>query len=102
MPFRQQEPVVPRVLHQPAAGLHQPLLETRERPALDPRRQDQPAPEVAQVVGPDAQLQAHFVQSAPPARGATHLVRERAAVIQVSIRAPRAGGDAYAEGHVRP
>ena len=52
MPFRQQEPVVPGVLHQPAAGFHQPLLETRERPALDPRRQDQSAPEVAQVVTP--------------------------------------------------
>ena len=41
MPFRQQEPVVPRMLHPPPPGLHQPLLETRERPALDPRRQDQ-------------------------------------------------------------
>ena len=44
MPFRQQEPVVLGVLHQPAAGFHQPLLETRERPAFDPRRQDQSAP----------------------------------------------------------
>ena len=52
MPFCQQEPVVPGLLHQPASGFHQPLLETRERPALDPRRQDQPAPEGAQVVGP--------------------------------------------------
>ena len=32
-----------RVQSRPAAasGFHQPLLETRERPALDPRRQDQ-------------------------------------------------------------
>ena len=60
MPFRQQEPVVPGMLHQPASGFHQPLLETRERPALDPRRQDESAPEVAQVVGQDTQLQAHF------------------------------------------
>ena len=49
------------MLHQPASSFYQPLLETRERPALDPRRQDQSAPEVAQVVGQDAQLQAHFV-----------------------------------------
>jgi len=28
MAFRQQQPVVPRVLDQPAAGLHQPLLQT--------------------------------------------------------------------------
>ena len=40
MPFRQQEPVVSRMLHQAAPGLHQPLLETRERPALDPRPGD--------------------------------------------------------------
>ena len=39
----QQEPVVPGMLHQSASGFHQPLLETRERPALDPRRQDQSA-----------------------------------------------------------
>ena len=56
------------MLHQPASGFHQPLLETRERPALDPRRQDQSAPEVAQVVGQDTQLQAHFVRPETMAR----------------------------------
>ena len=64
----QQEPVVPGVLHQSAARLHQPLLETRERPALDPWRQDQSAPEIAQVVGQDAQLQTHFVRPETMAR----------------------------------
>ena len=68
MTFRQEEPVVPCVLHQPASGFHQPLLETRERPALDSRRQDQSAPQVAQVVGQDAQLQAHFVRPEPMVR----------------------------------
>ena len=68
MPLCQQEPVVPRMLHQPAPRFHQPLLETRERPALDPRRQDQSPPQVAQVVGQDAQLQAHFVRPEPMAR----------------------------------
>ena len=33
MTFRQQEPVVPGMLHQPAPSFYQPLLETRERPA---------------------------------------------------------------------
>ena len=47
----------------PAAPRSSPAAaETRERPALDPRRQDQSAPEVAQVVGQDAQLQAHLVR----------------------------------------
>ena len=43
-----------RVQSRPAAasGFHQPLLETRERPALDPRRQDQSAPQVAQGCRP--------------------------------------------------
>ena len=35
MPFCQQEPVVPRMLHQAASGFHQPLLKTRERPTLE-------------------------------------------------------------------
>ena len=64
----EQEPVAPGMLHQPTSSFYQPLLETRERPALDPRRQDQSAPEVAQVVGQDAQLQAHFVRPETMAR----------------------------------
>ena len=56
------------MLHQPAPSFHQPLLETRERPALDPPRQDQSAPEVTQVVRQDAQLQAHLVRPDPMAR----------------------------------
>ena len=30
MSFRQQEPVVPRVLHEPSAGFHQPVLQARQ------------------------------------------------------------------------
>ena len=52
MTFRQQEPVVSGVLHQPASGF---LLETVSDQRLI---EDQPAPEVAQVVGQYAQLQA--------------------------------------------
>ena len=58
------------MLHQPAPGFHQPLLETGERPALDPRRQNESAPEVAQVVRQNAQLQAHLVRLEPMARQA--------------------------------
>ncbi len=35
---------------------------------LDPRRQDQSAPQVAHVVGQDTQLQAHFVRPETMAR----------------------------------
>ena len=72
MPFCQQEPVVPGMLHQPASGFHQPLLETRERPALDPRRQDQSAPEVARRA------------PIPPARG---IERHRGASFSAAIPA---------------
>ena len=39
MPLGQQQPIVPRVLDQPTARLHQPVLQARKRPALDPSRQ---------------------------------------------------------------
>jgi len=47
---------------------YQPLPETRERPALDPRRQNQSAPQVPQVVGQDAQLQSGLVRPETMAR----------------------------------
>jgi hypothetical protein len=37
------------------------LLEARERPILDGDRQDEPAEEVAEVVGDDAEEQPHLV-----------------------------------------
>src|SRR5208337_1399564 len=42
MTFRQQKPVVASMFHQPPSGLHQPLLQTRQRPVLDPSGQSQP------------------------------------------------------------
>jgi len=42
------------------AGLEQPLLQARQRPALDGDRQDQPTHEIAEVVGDDAEQQAHL------------------------------------------
>jgi len=43
---------------QPSSGLHQPLLQTRQRPVLDPSGQCQPSPQIAQIVGQQAQRQA--------------------------------------------
>jgi hypothetical protein len=44
MALCQQEPVIARVLHQAAARLDQPLLETGQGPIADPVRQHQPPP----------------------------------------------------------
>ena len=62
MALRQQQPVVPRMLYQPPAGLHQPLLQARQGPLLDSLRQHQPPPQVAQVVCDHAQPQPHLVR----------------------------------------
>src|SRR5262245_55167389 len=58
-----QQPIVTRMLDQPAAGLHQPLLQTRQRPVVNPPRQDQPPPQITQVVGDQAQHQADFIRA---------------------------------------
>jgi hypothetical protein len=39
--LRQEQPLVPGMLDEPSAGLHQPLLQARQRPDSDPRRQRQ-------------------------------------------------------------
>jgi len=57
MPLGQQQPVVPCVLHQPPAGLHQPMLQARQRPALDPARQPQPPPQGQSGSEPDIKPQ---------------------------------------------
>ena len=57
IPLGQQQPVMPRVLDQPTSGLHQPVLQARQRPTLDPVRQSEPSPQVAQVVGQHAELE---------------------------------------------
>src|ERR1019366_7619220 len=57
MALGQHRPVASGVLDQPAACLHQPLLQTGQRPVLGFLRQHQPPPEVSQVVGDQAQRQ---------------------------------------------
>ena len=49
MPLRKQQPIISRVLHEPSARLHQPMLQARQRPAFDSLRQPQPPPEITQV-----------------------------------------------------
>ena len=43
-------PAVAGMLHQPPPGLHQSLLQARQRPILNPLRQCQPPPQIPQVV----------------------------------------------------
>ena len=63
IPLGQKQPVIPSMLDQPSAGLHEPVLQTRQRPAANPPWQPEPPPEVAQVVGQDAELESHFIRS---------------------------------------
>src|SRR5262245_3902808 len=63
--LRQQEPVVAGVLHQAPAGLDEPLLQTGERPAVDPLGQHETPPEIPQVVCEHAELQAHLIGPEP-------------------------------------
>ena len=65
MALCQKQPVVPRVFHQAPARLDEALLETGQRPGVDPLRQYQPPPEVPQVVGQHAQLQPDLIRPEP-------------------------------------
>jgi hypothetical protein len=51
-----------------SARLEEPLLEARQRPALDGNRQDQPAQQIAEVVGDDPEQQADLVRAEAVAR----------------------------------
>ena len=51
--FGQLEEEVPSVPNEAPAGLEQPLLETREGPALNGDGQDLPTQQIAEVVGDD-------------------------------------------------
>src|SRR5271169_4018919 len=55
MSFRQKKPLVASMFYQPSARLHQPMLQTRQRPVLDSLGQRQPPPQIPQVVGQQAQ-----------------------------------------------
>ena len=53
MALRQLQDEVAGMADEPPAGLEQPLLQARQRPALDGERQDQPTQEIAEVTGDD-------------------------------------------------
>jgi hypothetical protein len=55
------------VPNEAATGLEEPLLETRQRPALNAEPQDQPAQEVAEVIGDDPEQEADLVGPEPVA-----------------------------------
>ncbi len=51
MAFGHLQDEVPGMSDEASAGLEEPLLQARERPALDGERQMEPAQEIPQVVG---------------------------------------------------
>ena len=56
---------VPSMPDEAPAGLEHPLLQARQRPALDGDGQDEPAQEIAEVVGDHPEEQADLVGSEP-------------------------------------
>ena len=63
MAFGQLEDKVPGMPDEAPAGLEQPLLQARQRPVLDGERQDQPAQQLAKVVGDHPEEQPDLVGS---------------------------------------
>src|ERR1035441_8711737 len=55
------------MFHQPSACLYQPLLQTRQRPVLNPLRECQPPPQIPLVVGENAEPQPDFITPEPVA-----------------------------------
>ncbi|MEO7861597.1 MAG: hypothetical protein ABIU05_14395 [Nitrospirales bacterium] len=62
MTIRQQQPVIHGVFDQSATRLHQPLLQVRQRSALDPWGEHQSPSQVPQDVGDQAQPQSHLAR----------------------------------------
>src|SRR5271166_1413667 len=60
------------MFHRPSSGLHQPLLQAGQRPVLDSLGQSQPPPQIAQVVGQQAQRQPYLVGAKPMAGEPRH------------------------------
>ena len=82
MALRQLQDEVSGMADEPPAGLEQPLLQARQRPALDGARQDQPTQVVAEVIGDDAEQEADLVGPEAVARE-TGFLGSRVAVLAV-------------------
>jgi len=87
--FGQLQEEVSGVSDEAPAGLEQPLLEARQRPALDGGRQDKPTQEIAEVVGDDAQERPDLVGPEPMTGKRVQLVAALPSLIHCS---PSGGG----------
>jgi hypothetical protein len=96
---------------EPAAGPEEPVLKTRQRPALDGRGQDEPAQQIAEVVGDDAEEQPDLVrpeavtgEAGPMGRFFAlldPLLRRPALVIEANDRPIRPGQGGHDEADAR-
>ncbi len=98
--FGQLEDEVPRMPDEAPAGLEEPLLEARQGPTLDGAGEDQPAQQIAEIVGDDAQEQPHLI--GPEAvTGEAGPVGGGFALLDPLLRRPALGVKAD-DGPVRP
>jgi hypothetical protein len=65
--FGELQSEVPGMPDEAAARLEEPLLETRQGPALDGNRQDKPSQQIAELVGDHPEEQPDLVGSEPVA-----------------------------------
>ena len=63
--LRQEQPVVARVFHEPRGRLDEALLETGQRPRVDPMREHEPPQKMPKVVDEPAQRPPDLVRSEP-------------------------------------
>jgi hypothetical protein len=82
---------VPGVPNETATGLEQPLLEARQGPTLDGEGQDQPAQQIAEVIGDRPEEQPDLVGSEPvtgepgPVGGFLALLGSRDLIVRLPI-----------------
>jgi hypothetical protein len=102
---------VPGMPNEVPAGLEEPSLETRQRPAPDGEGQDQPTQEIAEVVGDNPEEQADLIGPEPvigeagPVEGGfallDPLLRHPALVVEADDGAVRASQTGDDEAHPR-
>jgi hypothetical protein len=63
--FRELQGEVPSMPNEASARLEQPLLKTREGPALNGDGQDEPTQQIAKVVGDNAEQEANLIGPEP-------------------------------------
>ena len=100
MALGQLKDEVPGMSNEASAGLEEPMLETRPRPALDGEGQDQPAQEIAEVVGDNPEEQADLI-GPEPVTGESGPVGGGFALLDPLLRLPTSAVEAD-DGAVRP